>query len=126
MPTAVAVASAVADLCGHDGMPAKRQSSDAVAADDDAGTPSPAAKKGKKPTWVEPTCCTATVVTGGFSKRHYVVETNEVQVQGDEIKTFVRVSKNDEWVLKLVLGDGGQKGGLRRTNLVEMLRSKAD
>ena len=124
VPTAVALASAVADLCGHDGMPPKRKNSAAVAADDDAGTPSPAAKKGNKPTWVEPTCCTATVVTGGFTKRHYVVETNEVEWQADEIKTFVRVSKNDEWVLKLVLGDGGQKGGLRRTSLVEMLRSK--
>ena len=54
MPTAVAVASAVADLCGHDGMPATRKSSAAVAADDDAGTPSPVAMKGKKPAWVEP------------------------------------------------------------------------
>ena len=124
MPTAVAVASAVADLCGHDGMPSSRKRSAAVAADDDSGTPSPPSKQGKQPTWVEPTCCAATVVTGGLSKRQYVVETLPIEWQGDEIKTFVRVSKNDEWVLKLVLGDGGQKGGLRRTNLVEMLRSK--
>ena len=124
VPTAVAVASAVADLCGHDGMPATRKSSAAVAADDDAGTPSPVAMKGKKPAWVEPTCCMAMVVTGGLSKRHYVVETNEIEWERGEVKTFVRVSKNDEWVLKLVLGDGGQKGGLRRTMLVEMLRSK--
>ena len=99
-------------------------SSDSLPLDEEPGTPSPPAKKAKGTAWAQPTCKQATVVTGGLSRRFYVVETKEIECSAFETKTFVKVGKNEEWVLKLVLGEGGQRGGLKRTKLVEELRAK--
>ena len=105
--------------------PKKRResgSSAAVATDDEeAATPSPA-KKAKGQKWFDPICTTATVVTGGRSNRYHVVETKEIQSANGVVRKFIRASKNDDWVLKIVLGDTAFRGGLKRTTLVEELK----
>ena len=80
-------------------------------------------KKAKGQNWVDPICTTATVVTGGRSNRYHVVETKEIQSTNGVIRKFVRASKNDDWVLKIVLGDTAFRGGLKRTTLVEELEN---
>ena len=75
--------------------------------------------------WVQPTVATQLVVQGGLSSKAISLANKLVQVNAHETTSFVRLDKNFDWMLKVVLGQLC-KGGLRRTQLIETLRSKVD
>ena len=62
-------------------------------------------------------------VSGGFSKRPLAVQAKQSMVDGVDM-AFVKVEKNLDWMLKMLLGTA-RKGSLRRTTLIETLRAKA-
>lgn len=61
------------------------------------------------------------VITGGFADKPYTAQTKEVFLGGKQVD-FVRLNKNDHWMLKGAGGRGCQKGGLRRTTAMQLLR----
>ena len=63
------------------------------------------------------------VVSGGYSDKPCVVTSKELYLERRRVE-FVKVNKNDHWMLKGAGGKGCQKGGLRRTGVVEALRDK--
>ena len=74
------------------------------------------------PTWIPITLVEQLSVAGGNGKAPLVVETNHVDVSGKgEEVAFVRLAKNAAWLLKAVGGKQLQKGGLKRTRLLQTL-----
>ena len=62
-------------------------------------------------------------VGGGYSSTPQTVPSKQILSEGRVID-FIRVNKNDNWLLKISGGRGCQKGGLRRTRVLEELRKK--
>ena len=62
-------------------------------------------------------------VGGGYCSTPQTVPSKQILFDGRVIE-FVRICKNDHWLLKASGGRGCQKGGLRRTRAVEELREK--
>ena len=72
-------------------------------------------------------------VSGGYlgAKKTCALSSKTLDVQrtvdGSDITvaaTFIRINKNDDWMLKAVGGPKAQKGFLKRTTLIERMRSK--
>ena len=62
-------------------------------------------------------------VGGGYSSTPQTVPSKQILSEGGVID-FIRICKNDHWLLKASGGRGCQKGGLRRTRALEELREK--
>ena len=59
---------------------------------------------------------------GGYSGAAQAVSSNEVPYAG-RVVSFVRINRNSLWVLKTCGGKACQPSGLRRTRVIEELRS---
>ena len=59
---------------------------------------------------------------GGYSSASQPVESKELLCDGRQV-SFLKVNKNSLWLLKLCGGKSARKGLLRRTRVIEQLRS---
>ncbi len=63
------------------------------------------------------------VVSGGYCSKGHALETLEVHTKAGN-RSFCRVEKNMEWLLKCSAGTSAHKGALRRSRVVEDLKAK--
>jgi len=63
------------------------------------------------------------VVAGGLCNKPHVLDTMDVQMASG-IQTFVRIHKNEVWLLKCCAGATAQRGALKRSKIVEDLRQR--
>jgi len=83
-----------------------------------------AANRTTKPTWKPVTLTSASLtISGGFSARRFVVSTITVD-DTTASDTFVDVTKNADWFLKIVGGDAMQKGSLKAVTVLAELDHK--
>ena len=61
-------------------------------------------------------------VKGGYAGKSHMADTLGIPSPSGREVVYMRVSKNDEWVLKCVAGEKAQRGCLKRTKLIETLR----
>ena len=63
------------------------------------------------------------VVRGGLRKKACVLDTMEIATS-DGPRHFCRVNKNDAWLVKCSAGREARKGVLKRSKVLETLKSK--
>ena len=73
--------------------------------------------------WKDVVVAQVVAVAGGFASTPQPVSSKQILCEGRVID-FIRVSKNDHWLLKVSGGKSCQKGGLRRCRALEELREK--
>ena len=62
---------------------------------------------------------------GGYISKPIILETKQVDTASGAVD-FVKIEKNQEWLLKAVLGTGFNKGGLRRSTLLSSMKNKLE
>ena len=71
--------------------------------------------------WREVVVSRMVAVSGGYGGPAQTVESRDI-LYGGRASSFVRISKGAYWVLKTCGGKQCQRGGLRRTKIVEEIR----
>ena len=101
--------------------------SGAMADDGDslAEAPAPIARPPLGHTWRPVSIEAAFTLGGGYlrPKKHFALE-SRVSITNNIERTYIRINKNDDWVLKAVAGDKAQRGALRRCKAIELIREK--
>jgi len=73
--------------------------------------------------WREVVVSRMVAVQGGYGGSAQTVESKELLFDG-RVTSFIRISKNTHWLLKVCGGRTCQRGGLRRTHIIEQIRDK--
>ena len=68
---------------------------------------------------------TSCVFFGGYQNKGYAVDCESVLVDNRE-EMFIKVSKQDTWLLAACRGSGYRKGDLKRSAILELLAEKAE
>ena len=74
-------------------------------------------------TWHPVSVAQQWAVQGGYLRKPVTLETKEIDTV-DGVVHFVKVAKKDEWLLTAALGKGNNKGGLRRTELLDTIKDR--
>ena len=75
--------------------------------------------------WREVVVSRMVAVSGGYGGPPQTVESRDV-LYGGRASSFVRISKGAYWLSKTCGGNECQRGGLRRTKIVEEIRRKIE
>ena len=75
--------------------------------------------------WREVVVSRMVAVEGGYVGAAQTVESKQILYEGRVI-SLIKICKNHHWLLKICGGRACQRGGLRRTRIVEELREKLD
>jgi hypothetical protein len=68
----------------------------------------------------------AMCVGGGYSNKEAMVERKEVQGSDGTVHNFLHVSKNDQWLLNVILGAGAKRGSFKRSTIIDELKKKGE
>ena len=74
-------------------------------------------------TWKQVAIAKQWAVEGGYLNKAVTLETKEVDTVSGA-GSFVKIDKNADWLLKAALGKSNNKGGLKRTRLLDTIKEK--
>jgi hypothetical protein len=77
--------------------------------------------------WAVPRLSQSWSIQGGYVKKEYALTTQEIAIDvfGNE-SVFVKIDKSGEWLYKMVSGNGAQRGALKRTTVISVLKERLE